>query len=337
MRGVNILSYLYVTESGSTISIDGGYFIVTQKNGLLRKIPKETLESVALFGNISITTPCVKEFLKKGISVSYFSENGAYFGRLKSTKHNNIKRLKKQIYMSDEQDFSLKLSQKIIKAKINNQITVLRRYTKNNAINDDEIKNMKYSLSRIEYTKTSDELLGYEGSAAKSYFKGLSNIVNPNFQFQCRNRMPPKDPFNSMLSLGYTLLIYEIYGEIENKGLIPYCGFLHKDHENHPTLASDLCEEWRSVIVDSVVLSLVQGYEISKDCFIKDDETNGVFLTKNGMNIFLKKYEAKMRSETKYINNQTMSFRRCLWHQVNSLTKAIENSDIDFYNPIYIR
>ena len=278
------MSYLYVTEDGVSMGIDGGYYVVNCKDGVTKKVPKETLESVALFGNIGITTQCVRELLKMGIPVSYFSKNGAYYGRLESTGHKNIVRLKKQIFRSED-----------------------------------------------------NTLIGYEGVAAKSYFAVLSKIINPEFSFNGRNRMPPRDPFNSMISLGYTLLMYEIYGEIENKALTPYCGFLHKDHERHPTLASDLMEEWRAVIVDSVVMSLVQGNEINQEHFIKDEETGAVYLTTTGIRIFIKKYEAKLRSENKYLDGISMSYRRCLWYQVNKLVNAIEENNAELYNPVTIR
>lgn len=331
------MSYLYITENGATLNIDGGYFVVTYKNGLIRKIPKETLESVAIFANVSITTPCIEQFLTKGIPVNYFSQNGAYYGRLESTAHKNIKRLKKQIFLSESPEFSLNLSKRIINAKINNQLVILRRYNRNLDTNfSNEFQNIKYLKSKIENCSTSQELIGYEGTVAKIYFSIISKIINPNFSFSGRNRMPPKDPFNSLLSLGYTLLLHEIYGEIESKGLSPYCGFLHKDHERHPTLASDLMEEWRSIIVDSVVLSLIQGNEISKDDFIRDEETKGIFLNKTAMKTFINKYEDKLRSENNYLGER-MSVRRCLWHQVNSLTNAIEYNNITLYTPIYIR
>lgn len=96
-------------------------------------------------------------------------------------------------------------------------------------------------------------------------------------------------------------------------------------------------EEWRAVIVDSVVLSLIQGNEISTGEFVKDDENNGVFLTKKGMKLFIDKYERKMRTDVRYINNQSMSIRRCLWYQVNELVKAVENEEVSLYNPIMIR
>lgn len=114
--------------------------------------------------------------------------------------------------------------------------------------------------------------MGCEGNAAKNYFAALPKLVQPEFRFSGRTKQPPKDAFNSMLSLGYTMLLYEIYSEIENRGLTPYIGFLHSDRDGHPALASDLMEEWRSVIVDSAVLSLVQGGEIHISQFTEDEE-----------------------------------------------------------------
>ena len=89
--------------------------------------------------------------------------------------------------------------------------------------------------------------MGYEGSASRAYFSILSSLLPDEFQFKGRSKMPPLDAFNSLVSLGYTLLMYELYGELENKGLCPYVGFMHSDRERHPTLASDLMEEWRAV------------------------------------------------------------------------------------------
>ncbi len=336
-KGV-IMSFVYITEDGAVLSLNGGYFEVTHKDGLLEKIPKETLESVSLFGNVSITTPCVKELLVRGIPVSYFSKKGAYYGKLISTRHTNIFRLKNQIYESDNDTFSLSMAKQIIYAKINNQLVVARRYCNNPTESQAElIKNIKYYKDKIDYVNDSTELMGYEGITAKLYFSLMSELVDTGFQFNGRSKQPPKDPFNSLLSLGYTLLMNELYGEIENKGMTAYCGFIHKGRERHPTLASDLMEEWRAVIVDSVALSLIQGHEIHTNDFVTDEETGGVYLNKDGMKLFLQKYENKMRTYCKYINGAEMSFRKCLWHQVNVLTHAIEENRADLYKPIIIR
>ena len=129
----------------------------------------------------------------------------------------------------------------------------------------------------------------------------------------------------------------ELYGAAEGKGLNVYAGFLHRDRERHPTLASDLMEEWRSVIIDSMVMSLVNGREVSTKGFTVTD--NGVFLDDKAFKIFIKKYETKMRTETKYLSEHkgSVSYRRALWLQTSALAKAIDNTDETLYTPIYIR
>lgn len=334
------MSFLYVNENGSVISIDQGYFVVKYKDGMLKKIPKETLESIVVFGNIQLTTPCIKECLNKGIPVSFFSSKGSYFGRLVSTQHVNIFRQRKQIHLSENKEFTLGLSKKMIKAKIHNQCIVLKRYIKHPTRElEIEIKRIKNSEELIDSCNSIEQLMGYEGNASKNYFSALSRVINPQFAFKGRNKRPPKDSFNSMLSLGYTLLMYEIYGEIENRGINPYAGFLHKDKERHPTLASDLMEEWRAVLIDSMILSLVQGHEISVDNFYKNEETKGILIDKLGMKIFLNKYEKKLRTEARYLDyiSSRVSFRRSILLQVGQLAKAIDNENYDIYEPVIIR
>lgn len=128
--------------------------------------------------------------------------------------------------------------------------------------------------------------MGYEVNAAREYFKALSSLIKKEFYFHGRSKRPPKDPFNSKISLEYTILMYEIVGELENKGISPYIGFMHSDIERHPTLASDLLEEWRSVIVDAIVMSLIQGNEIGIELFWRDEETGAVIISNLGINIF---------------------------------------------------
>lgn len=330
------MSTLYICEQGSVLSINGGTFVVDDLKGGIRTIPKETLESIVLFGNISITTPCVQECLKRGIPVSYFSTKGSYFGKLESTSHKSPFRLKKQVFLSENVEFSLEWSKKIISAKIHNQKVILQRYHGNREsviFRINEISKLEKSLHRTESYK---QLEGYEGIVARLYFEALSQLVPDEFYFKGRSKRPPKDAFNSMLSLGYTLLMYEIMGEIENKKLSPYIGFLHKDSENHPTLASDLMEEWRSVIIDSIVLSLVRGNEVKiKDFFV---EENGVFLSKETLKKFLQKFENKIRTLNKYIDNENeMSFRKAIGYQVRSFVNMIENEDLNEYKPVRIR
>lgn len=334
------MSLLYVIEDGAQIGIDGGVIKVIHKDKSITKVPKETVETINIYGNSQMSTQCIQFCLRRGISVTFFSKTGSYFGRLVSTGHINVKRQKKQVFLSEEERFPIELSRKIIDAKINNQIVLAKRYLRNSNLDEKEaifqMQNAKWKLSNAN---SIEQIMGYEGIASKYYFQILSDIVVDDFKFEGRNRRPPKDPFNSMLSFGYTILLYELYGEIESRGLNPYVGFLHQDRENHPTLASDMMEEWRAIIVDAVVMSLTQGHEISSHDFYFDEETGGCILDKDGMKIFLNKLENKFHSETKYVQGieGRMSFRHAIWHQIGFLVRAIENEDVDLYQPIKIR
>lgn len=331
---------LYVTEQGSQITVDQGYFVVNCKDGSKIMVPKETLESVVIFGNVTMSVMCMKECLSRGISASFLSTKGRYFGRLESTGHVNAMRLKSQVYLSDTPEFTLAFTAKILKAKMHNQAVLLRRYSRNSRRDlASESADILYYERKIDGCKTIEEMMGYEGMAARIYFNGLSKVVRPEFKFNGRNRRPPKDPFNSLLSLGYTIVFYEIYAELENRGLSPYIGFMHKIKEHHPALVSDLLEEWRAVIVDAAVMSLIQGNEISLEEFSRDEETEGVIISNNGVKLLVKKLEQKMRTNMNYLNylENPVSFRRGIWWQVKTLAHCIDVRDITDYEPLRIR
>lgn len=331
---------LYLNESGTVVGFSRNCFTVSHKNGLIRKIPSETLESISIFGSVQMTAKSVEKCLRKGIDVSYYSKGGSYFGRLISTNHVNTARQRSQIKMTEDDVFKLNLSKSIIQAKLNNQLVILRRYQRNS-----EEKNLRWIneitqyLKKIENCTHTEQLMGYEGSAAKAYFSGLAGVIDKKFLFRGRSRRPPRDPFNSMLSLGYSILMNEIYGEIENRGLNPYFGFLHKDREKHPTLASDLMEEWRAVIVDAVVMSLINGHEILPEHFYTESDREGVFLNKEGIRIFISKLEKKFLAQTKYLPyvNYPVTFRRAIGMQAGRLADAIEKGDTSVYLPVRIR
>lgn len=333
------MSFLFVDENGANINLDSNRVIVKYKNDMVKSLPIENLEAIYLFSSVQITSQCVIECLKKGINISYFSKNGAYFGRTQSTGHINVKRQRKQAALYNS-DFALNLGKNIIKGKLNNQIVVLRRYARrSNQEIDEQIKGIKISYRKIETCKTIQELIGYEGNAARLYFNALALLVDKQFYFKGRSRRPPKDEFNAMLSLGYSILMNEIYSKIENKGLNPYFGFIHRDNEKHPTLVSDMIEEWRAVIVDSLVMSLANGHEIFKENFTQNEELNGYYLNKDGLKIFLNKYDNKMNTMVKYLDyvEYRTSFRKSIDLQINQLVKAIENEDASIYEAVYLR
>ncbi len=333
------MSLLFVEESNAVIGIESNRCVVNYANGLKRMVPIETLEGITIMGHAQITTQCVQECLKKGIPVVFYSKGGSYFGRLQSTGHVNVARQRKQCALY-ESEFAQDLSRHILCAKLKNQAVVLKRYEKSKGISVSEsVKMIHICREKLLQCDTISEMMGYEGNAAKAYFEGLSKLVDIDFSFHGRSKRPPKDEFNSMLSLGYSILMNELYGKIEEKGLNPYFGFMHRDKEKHPTLASDMMEEWRAVIVDSTVMSMINGHEIQKEDFVMNLEEPGCFLTKKGLRSYLTKLEKKLQTESRYLSyvEYAVSFRRGIALQIDKLAKAIEEEDASLYKPIEIR
>ncbi len=334
------MSHMYILDNGSSIGMDGGRYVVKQKDDVIRSIPKEGVESIIVFGNSTITTPCVHDLLERGISVCYFSSKGKYFGRLVSTEFSKVELVKKQFQIFDNRNFSVNLAKNIIQAKIHNQYVVVKRYIKDET---EDIKRKLVIIRRMEQkvhkSDSIDEIMGCEGMAARNYFSLLGMSVKPEFRFYGRNRRPPKDAFNSLLSLGYTLLMYDIMAKIESVGLNPYYGFMHTNRDNGPSLVSDLMEEWRAVIVDSIVMSMIQGNELDTDDFVTDDKHEGVYIQNAAIKKFITKFEKKLNTSSKYLayDDNSYSFRQAIEIQCSKIAECINNNDFERYTPVIIR
>lgn len=335
------MAQLYVTDHKAVIGLEKGRIQVKYGDGLLHSIPVENLEGITVIGNAQVTTRCIGECLSKGIAIQYYSSKGSYFGKVSSTQHVNTSRQRLQIKLTEDENFCIRIAKQIIKAKINNQTVLLRRYQRtSNSDVKNEMSMLKILEGKVVSAESIHEILGYEGNAARTYYKGLNSLINvDDFKFKGRSRRPPKDAFNSMLSLGYAMIMNDIYGAIEGRGLNPYFGFIHQDKEKHPTLSSDLIEEWRAVIVDSLVMSLVNGSEIKISNFFTNNEEKGVFVDKEGLKIFISKMEKRLDMSIKYLNHidYPMSFRKAVDSQVMQLCRAIEEKEPTLYEPVRIR
>lgn len=333
------MSILFVDDDKAKIGISGNRLRVSYADGLNKEIPMELIDNVGLLGNPQMTTQAIQSCLQRGIPVTFFSKGGKYFGRLLSTGHVNTERQRLQCSLY-ETPFALDLAKRIISAKIKNQIVVLQRYERSKGITDQPyLQAMESCRQHLDNCSTVEEVMGHEGRAAREYFLGLAKTIEEEFIFHGRSRRPPLDEFNSLLSLGYSVLLNVLYNAIEVKGLNPYFGFIHKDREKHPTLASDLMEAWRPVIVDSLVMSMINGHEIHKDDFYIDQENPGCYLTKSGLKVFLAKLENKLQTKVKYLRtvSYAVSFRQGIYLQIDNLLNAMENEDAAVFQPIEIR
>ena len=170
------------------------------------------------------------------------------------------------------------------------------------------------------------------------YFTGLSYFLGDDFNFTTRVKMPPKDPFNSMLSFGYSLLIYEIQNLILSKGLNPYIGFFASDEEGIPCLCSDLMEEWRTILVDALAFKLLKTKKITINDFITNEETGAVLLKEKARILFLKEFGKLLKEETGNIIGtcHKISYRRALEYQIHLLIEALESNSPEKYKPFEI-
>lgn len=236
------MSNLYVYEQGAVLGYKENRLIITYSKDDFKSIPVENIDNIIIFGGIQVSTACIQQLLLKGIPLTWLSKNGSYFGRLESTSHINIDRQRMQFRKSDDEKFSLEISKKFIKGKFTNQRTILMRANKilKNSDMSDIILKMSVYSKKIDEAKTIEELMGVEGFYAKMYYQGINYIIDKEYSFKQRTRRPPKDPFNAVLSFGYTLLHYEIFTMLVSKGLNPYAAFLHSDRHKHPALCSDL-------------------------------------------------------------------------------------------------
>lgn len=332
------MSLVYISDPKSVIGVNGNRLVINSSDNMSRSIPIELVEGITLLGPAQLTSQCMETCMTKGIPVSFLSKGGRYFGRLMSSGHirPELQRHQSDLY---DKPFAVELSKRICTAKIKNQLTVVRRYKKGTEESlETELFSMKHSISKISFCSRIPEIIGYEGQAAKSYFSAIAKCIDPEFHFPGRNRRPPKDPFNSMISLGYSIIMNEIYSEIEMRGLNPYFGFMHRDAEKHPTLASDLMEEWRAVLIDSTVMAMINGHEIKKDEF-DYEENGGCYLQKKALRRFLNKLENKLATRVKYFSytNDSVDFRYGISLQVEHLIHAIEAEDPTLYHPLLVR
>ncbi len=335
--GGMLLSFVYVTEENARIQKKGGRYLVGRNLEVVFEIPEEVLECLVLIDSVQVSSEAMVSLLKNGIPVSWISRSGKFHGRLESTRHADVFKQQKQILLQGS-TFSLEMGKKWIAAKIHNQIILLRRYNRRVKLSsvEEKIHQMSLLQKKVSYATDRESLMGYEGNVARLYFEGLSCLVPEEFAFSGRNRRPPIDSFNAMISFAYTLISNEVYTAVVNRGLHPYFGMLHALKRNHPALASDLMEEWRAVIADSMVMSMIHHHVILPEHFQRIDEP-GVYLTREGRAIFLRQYEKKMRTENKYLNPKVpMSYRRSIVYQAGAFSQALMAEDASAYQPVFL-
>jgi CRISPR-associated protein Cas1 len=336
------MTTLYVTEPGAQLSLRNKRLLINKTTELLKSLPIEKVENIVLIGSISVSGACMTELLEREVPLTWIAHNGKMYGRLEPTTGINIERQQSQFRRADDEAFCLAVAKKFVTAKIRNCRVLLARWHREREL--PQVAALLLDLKRYEQQALDAEeinvLLGYEGTASRCYFQGMGMVVPETFSFSRRSRRPPKDPYNALLSMAYTLLMYECYTAIRGKGLHPYLGYLHRVRKGHPALASDLMEEWRPVICDSIVMDLVSHRKVSPEDFTEAEvNTQGVYCSGDSAKRLIEAFDKKLKVVNNYISfvDYPLSFRESIQFQVGSLVKAIELNDPEIYRPVVIR
>lgn len=318
---------LYVQTQGARIGKSGDRLTVEVCDQPREEVKFIDVSQVSIFGGVSLSTPAIHELCQRKIPALFFSHSGWFYGQLTGLTHKNIEIRKKQYEVAADQARSLALARRFVHAKIRNARTMLRR--NGGDFIGDALKGLKAEANRVKTVRSVDRLLGCEGNAARIYFQSFSRMLKVDrtsgamrFEFEGRNRRPPKDPVNAMLSLGYALLTKDFVVAIQAVGLDPYLGFYHADKYGRPALALDLMEEFRPIIVDSVVIGVINGGLIVPGDCVRGG--GAVTLSDRGRKRFIQAYERRMdQLVTHPVFGYRISYRQVLEVQVRLLSRYL--------------
>ena len=329
------MAILYITQQGAVLHKSGNRVIVKKNRDVLQEIPIVQLDEVVIFGNGHITTQTMGYLLHKNIPVSFLSSQGKYKGKLQPpyAKDTHIRR--QQYAAADEPSQCLELAKCFVRGKLTNAVRFSQRQRSQNAEVKSAIRATRQTLEKLERAKSLDSLLGYEGAGAVAHYRAFRQFLAHDWGFTTRQFRPPPDPINAMLSLGYTLLHNHVYTFINVVGFDPYCGYFHQPKHGHAALASDLMEEFRQVIVDGYVLSLVNNNRVRPEDF---EQTNkGIRFTKDALDRFLVGYYGRMQQTFQHpTRNEKTTYLRCIELQVRHLARVITGEE-KAYQPFLLR
>lgn len=287
---------VFITREGSVLRSRGHRLRVECDGEEPFTLAFDRVRQVVVFGRVHLTTALLQQLLRRGIELSMLDSKGQYFGRLQAGLSGDPFLRAAQYSLTAHADRRLELAQRIVAGKITNQRVLLLRRARSGSVDvRASVDRLADARLRVNTTVSINELSGVEGAAGREYFRGFGLLLTNGFEFHTRQRRPPPDPVNSMLSFGYTLLIQEIIGAVESAGLDPHEGVLHMRRVGRPSLALDLVEEFRSVIVDAVVLRVISQRMLTLNDFEYPDSAQlSCRLGAEGRRRFLQEYERRM-------------------------------------------
>jgi len=324
---------LYLIEQGAELRCDGERLLVYKDGEALQSMPLVKIDQVVVIGNIQLSTPAVKRLLDRNVEVAFLTQHGRFHGRLTGDAPPHVALRRLQYRRADDAEWSLKLARRIVEGKLRNCRALLQRYRRDRvappSVLDDAITTIWETIGKLEPVQGRSALTGLEGYGTRRYFAGFRALLNDGWGFGGRERRPPPDPVNVLLSFGYTLLLANVMHSVQTVGLDPFLGFLHTDAYNRPSLALDLMEEFRPLLVDSLVLRCCNERLLTPRHFgSSDDPLRPIVLHDDGKRSFVRAFEERMRLQVLHPEGADsgpgrVPYRRCVELQARRLARAI--------------
>jgi len=300
-----LLNTLYVTTQGSYLCHEGESVLVRVEKEVKLRVPIHMLGSIVCFGQVACSQPLMGLCGQRNVLISFLTEFGKFLARVQGPVSGNVLLRRKQYRIADSPADTLTIARAFVTGKIANSRTVLQRALRDHECaegRDDmeaAILRLSHLLRELEQAQTVDELRGKEGDAANRYFGMFDHLIAAQkdaFRFEGRNRRPPMDNMNALLSYVYTLLTHDANAALESVGLDPQVGYLHAERPGRPSLALDLIEEFRAFIGDRLALSLVNLKQLQAGDF-KTTESGAVIMSDDARKTLLAAYQKRKQEE----------------------------------------
>ena len=273
-----LLNTLFVTSPDAYLSRDGENVVVKIENKERFRIPVHNIEGIVSVGFMGASPSLMALCTERNVAMSFVSQGGKFLGRVTGAVSGNVLLRRKQYRIADDEEVSLGLAKLFVAGKVANSRSVLQRAIRDhsNVVNTDILEKAITTLAnkqkQLLRAKSANELRGYEGESAMTYFSVFDQLIlhqKNDFIMEGRNRRPPLDNVNAMLSYVYILLMHEVRAALETVGLDPCVGFFHVDRPGRQSLALDMMEEFRPFLADRLVLSLINRKQVTKSGFVK--------------------------------------------------------------------
>jgi CRISPR-associated protein Cas1 len=336
-----LLNTLFVTTQGAYLSKEGETIVVKVERETKLQVPVHTIGGIVCFGNV-LCSPFLMGFCAENdVGISFLTEYGRFLAKVQGPVSGNVLLRRQQYRLADDLEFSAKVARSILTGKLANSRAVLQRATRDHAEKMDSGKveeaanRLRMHLESLEKEHTLDTLRGMEGDAAHSYFSVFDHLIvaqKEDFSFQERNRRPPLDNVNCLLSFIYTLVMHDVRSALETVGLDPAVGFLHRDRPGRPGLALDIMEEFRPFIADRLVLSLINRKQVNGKGFVKS-ESGGVTMSDETRKTVLVAYQERKQEEIMHpFLEEKVSIGILFFSQALLLARHLRG-DLDGYPP----